>query len=203
MLAAAQSVAALVTELRAAGICLPLVNLGGGLGIVYHDENPLSPSEWADAVRGALGDASAARLILEPGRSIVGPSGALVAGVIHLKRTGAKNFLVLDAGMNDLLRPSLYGAVHEIQAVRPSHPLLTVDVVGPICESADVLGRDRDLPALRRGELIAIRDAGAYGFSMASRYNQQPLPAEVVVQGSQWRVVTQRESWQQMAEREQ
>ena len=104
--------------------------------------------------------------------------------------------------MNDLLRPSLYGAFHEIQAVRPSQSLLTVDVVGPICESADVLGRDRELPALRRGELVAIRDAGAYGFSMASRYNQQPLPAEVVVQGSQWRVVTRRERWQQMAERE-
>jgi diaminopimelate decarboxylase len=202
MLAAAQSIGALVAELHASGIDLPLVNLGGGLGIVYHDENPLTPGEWSDAVRGALGAAFGARLVLEPGRSIVGPSGALVAAVIHLKRTGAKNFLVIDAGMNDLLRPSLYGAFHEIQAVRPSQPLLTVDVVGPICESADVLGRDREMPVLRRGELVAIRDAGAYGFSMASRYNQQPLPAEVVVQGSQWRVVTRRETWQQMAERE-
>ena len=202
MLAAAQSIGALLTDLRAAGINLPLVNLGGGLGIVYHDENPLTPAEWAKAVRGALGAAAQSRLVLEPGRSIVGASGALVAAVIHLKRAGTKNFLVIDAGMNDLLRPALYSAYHEIQAVRPSAPLLTMDVVGPICESADVLGRDRELPALQRGELVAIRDAGAYGFSMASRYNQQPLPAEVIVHSGQWRVVTQRESWQQMAERE-
>jgi diaminopimelate decarboxylase len=202
MLAAAQSIGSLMANLRARGIKLPLVNLGGGLGIVYRDENPLSPREWSDAVRVALNLGSDVRLVLEPGRSIVGPSGALVAGVTYLKRTGAKNFLVIDAGMNALLRPSLYSAFHEIQAVRASQPLLTVDVVGPICESADVLGRDRELPALRPGDLVAIRDAGAYGFSMASRYNQQPLPAEVVVHGGQWRVVTRRETWQQMAERE-
>jgi diaminopimelate decarboxylase len=202
LLAAAQSIGALVVQLRAAGIALPLVNLGGGLGIVYRDENPLSPRDWSETLRGTLALAADARLVLEPGRSIVGPSGALVAGVIHLKRTAARNFIVLDAGMNDLLRPSLYGAFHEIQAVHASQPLQTVDVVGPVCESADVLGLARELPALRRGDLVAMRDAGAYGFSMASRYNQQPLPAEVVVQGNRWRLVTRRETWEQMAERE-
>ena len=202
MLAAARSIGALVAELRAGGISLPLVNLGGGLGIVYHDENPLSPGEWAAAVQSALGPGLESRLILEPGRSIVAASGALVAAVTHLKRTVNKHFLVIDAGMNDLMRPALYSAWHDIQAVRAGPVEVSVDVVGPICESADVLGRERELPALGRGDLVAILDAGAYGFSMASRYNQQPLPAEVVVQGSRWRVATKRETWPQMAERE-
>lgn len=202
MLAAAQSIGALVARLRADGIPLSLVNLGGGLGIVYRDENPMTPFEWAAEVRQALSDSSGPRLILEPGRSIVAEAGALVAGVLHLKRTGTKNFLVLDTGMNALMRPALYGAYHEIQPVRDGPLEVKVEVVGPICESADVLGSDRELPVLRRGDLVAVRDAGAYGYSMASRYNQQPLPAEVVVQGDTWRVVTQRETWEQMAERE-
>ncbi|MEP7200234.1 MAG: diaminopimelate decarboxylase, partial [Chloroflexota bacterium] len=152
------------------------------------------------------------QLVLEPGRSIVASAGALVGSVIHLKRTSAQNFLVLDVGMNALMRPSLYQAYHEVRAVRRGavaapnaggeNPPLQMDVVGPICESADVLAHNRELPAFQRGDLVAFMDAGAYGFSMASRYNQQPLPAEVVVQGDQWRVVTQRETWEQMAERE-
>jgi diaminopimelate decarboxylase len=203
LMAAAQSIGAFVARLRTDGIALSLVNLGGGLGIVYRDENPLRPSEWAAEVRKALGESSGEpRLILEPGRSIVAAAGALVAGVVHLKRTATKNFLVLDTGMNALMRPALYSAYHEIQAVRAGPPAVTVDVVGPICESADVLGTERELPLLQRGDLVAVRDAGAYGFSMASRYNQQPLPAEVIVRGDTWQVVTQRETWEQMAERE-
>lgn len=202
--AAAQSVRDFVLRLRADGIELSLINLGGGLGIVYRDENPLTPREWAEALTLTGLQTLSGLLVLEPGRSIVGPAGALVASVLHLKRTPTKNFLVLDAGMNALLRPALYGAYHEIRPLRRSEVTspLQMDVAGPICESADVLGQERELPVLKRGDLVAIMDAGAYGFSMASRYNQQPLPAEVVVQGGQWRVVTQRETWAQMAERE-
>ncbi len=203
---AAQSVCNFVMSLRDDGIVLSLVNLGGGLGITYRDESPLTPREWAEVVVETLRATSLqAQLVLEPGRSIVASAGTLVASVVHLKRTPTKNFLVLDAGMNVLMRPSLYGAYHEIRAISVGAQFiapLPMDVVGPICESADVLGKDRELPLLKRGDLVAIMDAGAYGFSMASRYNQQPLPAEVVVQGDQWRVVTQRETYEQMAERE-
>jgi len=195
----------LALRVRALGVELQHINLGGGLGIVYHDEHPMHPKEWAEIVDlTGLKDLTGL-IILEPGRSIVAPAGALVASVTHLKRTPEKNFLVLDAGMHTLLRPALYEAYHEIRPVRTGaiHELpLHMDVVGPICESADFLGHDRELPALQRGDLIVVMDAGAYGMAMASRYNQQPLPAEVVVQGDQWRVVTQRETYEQMAERE-
>ncbi len=202
LLEAAQSMRDLVLCLKEDGIQLSLINLGGGLGIAYRDEHPPTPREWAETIDlTGLGDLSGL-LVIEPGRSIVGPAGALVGRVLHLKRTEAKNFLVLDVGMNALVRPSLYSAYHEIRPVREGSPSIVVDVVGPICESADVLGKERAMPELKRGDLVAVMDAGAYGFSMASRYNQQPLPAEVVVEGDQWRVVTQRETWAQMAERE-
>ncbi|TMC60978.1 MAG: diaminopimelate decarboxylase [Chloroflexi bacterium] len=198
---AAQSVHRFVIRLRTEGVPLALVNLGGGLGIRYHGENPLTAGEWAEVVHDVFGQGSDLQIILEPGRSIVAPAGALVASVIHLKRTPEKNFLVLDAGMNALLRPPLYGAFHEVRPVQRSQPStpLHMDIVGPICESADVLGKDRVLPQLKRGDRVAVMDAGAYGFSMASRYNQQPLPAEVVVQENQWRVVTRHETFEQMA----
>lgn len=204
MLEAAHSLRRFALDLRKEGIALEHINLGGGLGIPYRDENPMTPKEWANAVQDALGDAALkdTQWILEPGRSIVAPAGALLTTVIHLKRTGAKNFLVTDAGMNDLLRPALYGAYHEVRPVRDAAPSLRVDVVGPICESSDVLAKARELPALARGDLVAIMDAGAYGYAMASRYNQQPLPAEVVVQGNRWRIATERETYEQMAERE-
>jgi diaminopimelate decarboxylase len=205
MLEAAQSIKRFALDLQRDGIGLPLINLGGGLGIPYHDENPMAPQEWAAAVREAFGAEPAlrdSRLVLEPGRSIVGPAGALLAAVVHVKRTSAKTFVVVDAGMNDLLRPALYGAWHEVRAVRDGAAALTADVVGPICESSDVLAKGRELPALQRGDFVAVMDAGAYGYSMASRYNQQPLPAEVVVEGDRWRVATQRETYAQMAERE-
>ncbi|MBI5879121.1 MAG: diaminopimelate decarboxylase [Chloroflexi bacterium] len=205
MLEAAQSIKRFALDLQRDGIALPLINLGGGLGIPYHDENPMAPQEWATAVREAFGTETAlqgSRLVLEPGRSMVGPAGALLATTVHVKRTSAKTFVVVDAGMNDLLRPALYGAWHEVRAARDGLPALTADVVGPICESSDVLAKDRELPAIRRGDLIAVMDAGAYGFAMASRYNQQPLPAEVVVQGERWQVSTRRETYEQMAERE-
>jgi diaminopimelate decarboxylase len=220
LLAAAQSVRDFVLQLKSDDIDIHIVNLGGGLGIVYRDENPLTPSEWAKVIMDTFGlhDRTSPLhdmwFILEPGRNLVGTAGALVASVVHLKRTETKNFLVLDTGMNALMRPSLYDAYHEIVSVRVPQTSevrlaasevsrhIKVDVVGPICESADVLGKERELPILKRGDLIAVLNAGAYGFSMASRYNQQPLPAEVVVQGDTWRVVTQRETWEQMAERE-
>ena len=203
MLDAARSLQRFALDLQKDGIALEHINLGGGLGIPYRDENPMAPQEWAAAVREALSGApQGTGLVLEPGRSIVGPAGVLLAKVIHLKRTSANNFVVTDAGMNDLMRPALYGAYHETRPVRESAPVLTADVVGPICESSDVLAKARELPALARGDLLAIMDAGAYGYAMASRYNQQPLPAEVVVQADTYRVVTQRETYEQMAARE-
>jgi diaminopimelate decarboxylase len=202
MRARAEFMRDLVLQMQAWGVNLQHINLGGGLGIVYRDENPMHASEWAQVVNQTFG-AAHPPFILEPGRSIVAPAGALVASVTYLKRTPTKNFVVTDAGMHSLMRPALYEAYHEVRAVRPrSEAKVLADVVGPICESADFLAHDRTLPVMTRGDLIAIMDVGAYGFSMASRYNQQPLPAEVVVQGKEWRVVTQRETWEQMAERE-
>jgi len=204
MLEAAQSIKRFALDLQKSGINLPLINLGGGLGIPYRDENPMSPQEWAAAVREAFGGESlhGARLALEPGRSMVAPSGVLLATTTHVKRTGYKTFVVVDAGMNDLLRPALYDAWHEVRPLRDGPAAMTANVVGPICESSDTLAKDRDLPAMQRGDALAIMDAGAYGMAMASRYNQQPLPAEVVVQGNAWRVATKRETYEQMAARE-
>jgi len=187
----------LVSELRADGFDLEHVNLGGGLGIRYRDEAPPTPADWARAVWSIVGDLGC-RIILEPGRSIVGSAGALVASVLYLKKTRAKNFLVLDAGMNALIRPALYAAYHTVKPVWDAPAALTADVVGPICESTDVLAETRQLPELRRGDLVAVLDAGAYGFAMANRYNQQPLPAEIVVKEDQFWVVRKRESYAEM-----
>ncbi|HEX2728380.1 MAG TPA: diaminopimelate decarboxylase, partial [Rubrobacteraceae bacterium] len=132
-------------------------------------------------------------LILEPGRFIVGNAGVLVTTVLDRKISGGKNYIVTDAGMNDLLRPSLYDAYHEVRAAREDTPLANADLVGPVCESGDYLARDRDLPAAAEGDLLAVMSAGAYGFSMASNYNSRPRPAEVMVRGDSWAVVRERE----------
>ena len=135
-------------------------------------------------------------IVLEPGRSIVGPAGALVARVIDLKpRNAVSDFAVIDAGMTELMRPALYGAFHGIEPVRPSGgPDESYEIVGPVCESSDVVGRDRTLPRLAVGDVLAIRDAGAYGAAMASNYNRRPLPVEVLVDDGRWRVVRRRQT---------
>jgi diaminopimelate decarboxylase len=179
---------------REQGHALAYLDLGGGLGIAYQDEEPPSAKAYAEEVSVAS-RRTGARLILEPGRSLVGNAGILLTRVLYRKKTEQRRFVVVDAGMNDLLRPALYEAHHEIQPVR-AHPgrREPVDVVGPVCESTDVLAKDRPLPIPEQGDLWAIRSAGAYGMSMASSYNSRPRPAEVLVQGAAYRVIRARET---------
>ena len=152
----------------------------------------------ADYVR-ALLDAvkhTSLPIVLEPGRSIAAPAGALLARVVDVKpRTADSDFLIIDAGMTELLRPALYGAFHRVEPVSaPATGTHHYEIVGPVCESSDVVGRDRQLPLLKEGDLVAIRDAGAYGSAMASNYNRRPLPAEVLVDGGSWRVIRRRQT---------
>lgn len=181
----ARAAAAIVKTLQEAGYPVRVLNLGGGLGIAYTDALIPSPAQVADRWRPFLAPLDVA-LILEPGRWLVGPAGILVVQVVQVKRAWGKTFVVVDGGMNALVRPALYGAVHRIVPVQQGAITLQADVVGPICESADVLGRDRLLPDVRPGDLLAILDVGAYGRSMASTYNGRPLPPEVVVQETSW-----------------
>ena len=181
-------------DLRARGIALERIDFGGGFGIRYREETPLEPATLAALVRDLLAGASC-RVLFEPGRALVADAGVLVSRVIYRKETRAGRHLVVDAGMHTLMRPALYDAWHDIFPVReplPGTPLLTMDVVGPICESSDILGRDRRLPALGRGDLIAVGAAGAYGAAMVSNYNSRPRPAEVLVEGERWAVIKPR-----------
>jgi diaminopimelate decarboxylase len=191
--AALRQVAGLYRALRAEGHRLEWLDVGGGLGIRYQEEEPPSPDRWAATVREATGE-TGATVLVEPGRVLVGNAGVLLTRVLYRKRAGGRTLVVVDAGMNDLLRPALYGAEHAIVPVRPRRGRLqTLDVVGPVCESTDVLGRDRRMVLPQPGALLAIRGAGAYGMSMASTYNGRPRPAEVLVSGSRARVVRRRE----------
>lgn len=188
----------LVDTLKAQGIDVRHVDTGGGLGIGGPNGGP-DKAEWI----GSLLDAAGRRglelaIYIEPGRSIVGDAGVLLTRVEYLKSNGGRQFAVVDAGMNDLLRPALYQARHEMLAVKPSSGDGDIcDIVGPVCESADVLGTERRLP-LAAGDLIAIMDAGAYGSVMASNYNARPRPAEVMVDGDAHRIIRQRESFEEM-----
>lgn len=181
---------------RAAGAALEWLNLGGGLGIIYKDEQPQTPEAFAKAIGPKLAKLKV-RLILEPGRFIVGNAGALVTEVLYVKVSRGKRFAVVDAGMNDLIRPALYGAYHQVMPVAASaesNGAPTYDIVGPICESADVFARDRKLAELSNGSLLAILGAGAYGSTMASNYNGRVRPAEVLVRGKRWAVIRTRET---------
>ena len=176
------------------GLAIPYLDLGGGLGIQYEKQIPETPSEYSQKLKQRIKD-SGVTLILEPGRSIVGNAGILLTKVIYVKKNDDKVFVVVDAGMNSLARPAIYGAYHHIVpvAARDGAPQ-TVDVVGPICESSDVFGKNRSLPPCRPGDLLAICSAGAYGYSMASNYNGQPRPAEVLVEGHHGRLIRRRET---------
>lgn len=194
MKAAISKVAGLYRSLKEQGFPLQYLDIGGGLGITYAEEAPPSPEEYASTVLKAV-EGTGATLILEPGRVLVGNAGVLLTRVLYRKRTPSKTFVVVDAGMNDLIRPALYEAHHALQPVvkkRGGKPL-EVDVVGPVCESTDVLARARPLVLPKQGELYAVMSAGAYGMSMASTYNSRPRPAEVLVDGAAWRVVRERE----------
>jgi diaminopimelate decarboxylase len=189
----------LVGTLQSQGIPIRLLDVGGGLGIRYRDEEPPSPREYADVLLAAVRPLGVT-LILEPGRSIVGNAGILLTRVLYNKETPDKRFVVVDAAMNDLIRPSLYDAYHEILPVREARgrPARTVDVVGPVCESGDFLAKDRALPPVEEGELLAVMSAGAYGFVMASNYNARPRAPEVLVDGSRYAIVRRRESYEDL-----
>jgi diaminopimelate decarboxylase len=185
-----------VQELKAAGIGIKYINMGGGLGITYKDETPPLPKELAQAIR-PLVERCGCTIVMEPGRALVGNAGILVTSVLYHKESDKKKFVIVDAGMNDLIRPSLYEAYHEIRpVVRPAGGAQTVvDVVGPICESGDFLAREREMPEVTQGELLAVMGAGAYGFSMSSNYNSRPRIPEVIVRGEDYYVVRERETY--------
>ena len=193
---AAKRALALVAQLRQAGFSVKTLNMGGGLGIDYQGEAVKSPEQYAAALL-PLFKGQGLKLFFEPGRYFVGNAGILVTGVVHVKETRWKDFVVVDEAMNDLIRPSLYEAYHGIIPVKPARgrKLATVDVVGPICESGDFLAQDRQLPLPKAGERLAVLSAGAYGMVMASNYNQRGRAAEVLVQGKQAWVTRQRETW--------
>jgi diaminopimelate decarboxylase len=186
--------AGLVEELKRRGFDIRYFNIGGGLGIRYKDEDVPSPGELVGAVRPVL-ESTGTKILCEMGRYIAGNAGALVTSVVYRKKSGGKDFIVADAGMNDLLRPSLYDAYHEVRAVKDGDSSTTADLVGPVCESGDYLARDRELPDAHEGDLLAVMSAGAYGFSMASNYNARRRPAEVMVRGDRWAIVRERENY--------
>ncbi|MBI4565015.1 MAG: diaminopimelate decarboxylase [Planctomycetes bacterium] len=202
-------VAEFVPEVRAMGHPLEWLDMGGGFGIWYKEKLARSAREIADACL-PLVLKTGLKLLLEPGRFIVGNAGILLARVLYVKESGDKRFVICDAGMNDLIRPALYGAYHRIWPAatdgsvsgeapdeeRWPGPAVASDVVGPICESGDFLAKDRRLPLVRRGDLLAVFSAGAYGYVMASHYNSYPKPAEVLVRGTQARVVSRRETYE-------
>ncbi len=184
----------LIRRLREEGIAIRYLDLGGGLGIAYDQETPPHPAEYARAIIDASKDLDCT-FIFEPGRVIVGNAGILVTRVLYTKENDGKRFIIVDAGMNDLIRPSLYGAFHQIQPVlQRAREEITADVVGPICESGDFLAKGRPLPAFERGELMAVMSAGAYGFTMSSNYNSRPRIPEILVRDDRWYVIRKRET---------
>lgn len=188
----------LVENLRKEGMEIQYLDLGGGLGITYEDEEPPHPVEYASTILEEI-RGFGCTLILEPGRVIVGNAGVLVSKVLYTKENEEKRFVIVDAGMNDLVRPSYYGSYHQILPVKEeTREEVVVDVVGPICESGDFLAKGRRLPSLRSGELIAVMSAGAYGFSMSTNYNSRPRIAEVLVRDDQMFVIRQRENYEDL-----
>lgn len=186
--------AGLVEELQRRGFDIRYFNIGGGLGIRYKDEETPTPAGLVDAIRPVL-EATGTKILCEMGRYITGNAGALITSVIYRKKSGDKSFIVADAGMNDLLRPSLYDAHHEVLPVNENGNIAPADLVGPVCESGDYLARGRELPDAAEDDLLAVMSAGAYGFSMASNYNSRRRPAEVLVHGDRWAVVRERENY--------
>lgn len=182
-------------SLRAQGIDIEYLDIGGGMGIIYKDENPQTAQNYADAILPYL-EKTGLKIVMEPGRFIVGNAGIFVTKVLYLKDNGFKKFLIVDGGMNDLIRPSLYGAYHEIVPVKMSKAkTVEVDVVGPICESGDFLGKGRQLPALKKGDLLAVMSAGAYGYVMSSNYNVRCRVPEVLVKDKEFAVTKKRETY--------
>ena len=198
--AAFRCLAELTTELRGLGHNIGVLDIGGGLGIDYADGNQIPPaiSNYASLANDILGQLDC-RILVEPGRSLVCNTGILISRVIYIKQGEHDRFLVIDAGMNDLLRPSMYDAYHEIVPATPRDSELEYyQVVGPICETGDTFARNRALPGLRGGDLVAIKDAGAYGAVMASSYNTRPLVPEVLVTGDKMTIIRPRPDYDEM-----
>jgi diaminopimelate decarboxylase len=188
----------LIDKLAKIGIRISHIDIGGGLGITYLDEKPPQPKDLANKIMPLLKKRDIT-LIMEPGRSLVGNAGILVTKALYLKEGEGKNFVIVDAGMNDLMRPSLYDAYHHIQpVVKSSRSTIVADIVGPICESGDFLAKDRRIPAVKQGEYLAVMSAGAYGFSMSSTYNSRPRVAEVMVNGDNFALVRKRETYEDL-----
>ena len=185
----------LIDELAKSGIRIDFLDIGGGLGITYLDEHPPQPRDLAGHILPLL-EGRDVTVVMEPGRSLVGNAGILVTKTLYLKEGEEKNFVIVDAGMNDLMRPSLYNAYHHIQpVVKTRRDTIIADVVGPICESGDFLAKDREIPKVNQGEYLAVMSAGAYGFSMSSTYNSRPRVAEVMVNGTKFALVRKRETY--------
>ena len=192
----------LVDELKEHGVDIRYFDIGGGLGITYKDEEPPVPRDLARSLLPLL-RGRRLTIILEPGRSIVGNAGILVTKVLYLKKGEEKDFVIVDAGMNDLIRPSFYGAYHHIQPVeKKRRKNILADIVGPICESGDFLGKEREMPDVKPGEYLAVMSAGAYGFTMSSNYNSRPRAAEVLVKGKDFALVNKRETYKDLVKGE-
>jgi diaminopimelate decarboxylase len=188
----------LVDELNGHGVQIRYLDIGGGLGITYKDEEPPAPQTLAKNLMPML-TGRRLTLIMEPGRSIVGNAGILVTSVLYLKKGEERDFVIVDAGMNDLIRPSLYDAYHQIQPVKKRRRRgILADVVGPICESGDFLAKEREIPYVMQGEYLAVMSAGAYGFTMSSNYNSRPRVAEVLVKGRDFALVRKRETYKDL-----
>jgi diaminopimelate decarboxylase len=188
----------LIERLRNMGIQIRYLDLGGGLGIQYHDEAPPHPDEYGQQLLAHLKGLKCT-LILEPGRVLVGNAGILVTKVLYTKTGDSKHFIIVDAGMNDLARPSLYGSYHGLwPVVEGTRPQVKASIVGPICESGDFLAKDRLMPDFQPGEMMAVLSAGAYGFSMSSNYNARPRVAEILVRDRDFYVIRKRETYRQL-----
>ncbi len=195
---AMKRITGIVKELKKSGIDIKYIDAGGGLGIRYDDEEPPHPKELGNVLLPLIKD-TGCTLILEPGRVLTGNAGMLLTKVLYLKTGEVKNFVIVDAGMNDLIRPSLYEAHHEILPVeKRAGESFTADVVGPICESGDFLAKDREIMKPETGDLLAVMSAGAYGFTMSSNYNSRPRVAEVMVDGDSYTVIRKRESYEDL-----
>jgi diaminopimelate decarboxylase len=189
----------LVDQLRSKGLNIRHADLGGGLGVAYKpDEVPPAIADFIAGLRQRV-EGRGLRVMLEPGRSIVGPAGVLLTKALYRKKNGEKEFVVVDAAMNDLIRPALYDAYHDILPLRQrGGKTRRMDVVGPVCETGDFLARDREMPDVLPGDVLAICTAGAYGFAQSSTYNARRRPAEVLVEGDAWRIVRQRETYEDL-----
>jgi diaminopimelate decarboxylase len=186
---------------RETGVKLEYLDIGGGLAVTYDAERTVDVAQFGQVINALVGG-SGLKIILEPGRFLVGNAGVLLTKVLYRKRSGGKEFIITDAGMTDLLRPSHYNAFHRIEAVNPTGRTTVADVVGPVCESGDFLALDRQIDDAQPGNLLAVKSTGAYGFVMASNYNSRPRPVEVLVDGDRFGVITERETYEDLVRNE-